>query len=1015
MRTFVTTLVLGLSLAATVDAQTPWFDLPTPNGALQSVQIELKTDRSMALARAMRVLHGTPRTEELSSPISEFEQRLATLDAFEQETQRLGSRGLSLSMAGNSSERDVLRDVLKTLGLQLRERRGVYAVEADRDKDAVALRQRLSSLGIDTVALEAQLNAGAAVPVAPAVMRLPSPLPLETWTTVIFERAIPARSVFGAIARDRSAALLLIGLNAMTPPTRDFLIKNPDLLRHLYRDAQGAVAGFGEALQIDPAGRLVLPGGADATPLWEGLVDEKIERVDRFTRALFDRDGGRLAFFVYMVSRLDEARQKFALGLWNPDRAGRLDRFRALYRTFADVDPNWSVTSLPFRRPLYDPSMLLGVVQVNATGSPSAPALRKFWTKALDGMELPAPGAREFSRLGEDGLADAAWLAEQTVRDRPAERRAVLERIAFGQRVFASAGDGELDDVLTALRAFGRYPALMLATERIGVRTPSVFAAVARRARDCEEITDAALAVPVIAQFQGGLAILERLARTGAVDPVHREALVRSLAAQEVSEGRYRGAIGRWFSSELLPSLPRGEDDAQPLESALLKALADRTEVQTFEWEDAKYVADITEVSISELTAMRARQGGNTVDAVLAFSDAVRTLEQPNLTLEAVKTASTALKTVGSRIQPLRSWPDVEDQPSDVRKLIDRAVRDLDRLSKPKDADKAVRIVRPLAQMVDELLAETLVALAYAPWLGSPSAVLGPQVDISHRHRFGLRTQRRTVIEHAAWQPTAPDTERVEAGGFTGSLLSLDLVNAANRLRRLASNSVPTAPRLNANDVKSLSESLVLMNPREVSSSDLLAVGEAVARGRKRVREATDAAALEALAHDVAMPGDRRQALGWTLSVESARVDRLFSMSELLSLGRGNDGGPSLDPWGTTAEPLTGCFCLRYPGSGSWSLLSGRQGTSLLGASVPDVTLRIAEHLASLRVPAALVAGVAGLATQAFIDTAPPLYDDDWVGIVGHAHELTRETVEDYVAAVVANGPVRPAGGGSIR
>jgi hypothetical protein len=70
------------------------------------------------------------------------------------------------------------------------------------------------------------------------------------------------------------------------------------------------------------------------------------------------------------------------------------------------------------------------------------------------------------------------------------------------------------------------------------------------------------------------------------------------------------------------------------------------------------------------------------------------------------------------------------------------------------------------------------------------------------------------------------------------------------------------------------------------------------------------------------------------------------------------------------------------------------------------------EHLAAIGVPAALAPDVVAFATQEFIDSAPALYHDDWVGVVAHAHELTQDMVEDYVAAVVASGPVRAAAAG---
>jgi hypothetical protein len=89
--------------------------------------------------------------------------------------------------------------------------------------------------------------------------------------------------------------------------------------------------------------------------------------------------------------------------------------------------------------------------------------------------------------------------------------------------------------------------------------------------------------------------------------------------------------------------------------------------------------------------------------------------------------------------------------------------------------------------------------------------------------------------------------------------------------------------------------------------------------------------------------------------------------------------------------------------------VAGRLGGRLLGAAVADLTLRVAEHLAVLNVPVALLPGVMTMATQDFIDGAPPIYDEDWLGIVGYAGQLSQETVQDYVAALVAAGPVRPA------
>jgi hypothetical protein len=67
----------------------------------------------------------------------------------------------------------------------------------------------------------------------------------------------------------------------------------------------------------------------------------------------------------------------------------------------------------------------------------------------------------------------------------------------------------------------------------------------------------------------------------------------------------------------------------------------------------------------------------------------------------------------------------------------------------------------------------------------------------------------------------------------------------------------------------------------------------------------------------------------------------------------------------------------------------------------------VAVLLADLRVPAALFPGVMALATQDYIDSVPALHADDWVAMTGRAAAISRERIEDYVAAVVATGPAR--------
>jgi hypothetical protein len=1004
--------VLVLFLATSVSAQSGWFDLPVPTASLTQLDITLDEGRALAALRAIHLLHATPREGNPPPNVVEFEQLLTDLDRVEQASQRAGTRGLSLEMAKNSTERDVLKDSLQSMGLELRERRGSYSVETRRDDDALKLRQRLDAAGIDTGAIEKALNGGDTVTPSPLVAILPSPLSHEVWESVIFERKIPSRSLFSAIVRDRQASLLFYGLLSMPPETRVYLAKDRELLRRLYREVSGNVAAFGSSFRIGTDGRLAVPGGAEAVELWEAVADERPERPGRFAFAIFSRSGGRLAYLFDAIARLDPPHQRFALGLWINDRGTRLDRFRALHRAFAEIEPPWLASQRPFSRPLYDPATMLGLVEVGQDGRPAPPNDRYFWDRALVSGDTPSVVMRELRDVAADGSVDAAWLAERVLQGPSPERQDRLRCLTFGQRVFGSARGESPEDVLVAVRACARFPALVMTLDRAGVRRPATYAAAVRRAIEIQRAGDPEEAVPLLTQFQGTLVLLERLSRTGAIPAEKIDDLVSSLCALSTNNNRYDGALASWFESTLLPPLSSsftGGDRA--LEADLLRALADTAEAGVpFEWEGAEYVTDIAGKSFRDLVATRAKQGSNDLDAVLALNRVLTSLRQSGLTVDALKTHSASLKVAGDTLKVARPWLDIPDDVPDVKRIVDRAVRDLDRIGRPSDLSKVARIVAPLTELVDYLLGETIVAIVYAPHLGDPRDLLGPETDQSHRHIFGITSKPGApAVAGRAWQRPAVDTAARDGRALSGSLFGLDLTLSSRRLRRLALDGVPRPPRINSNDSAALVETLALINPRTLARDDLAAIAQSIASGRAEVKAATDASLLDRLAARVSMSENRRELLAWTLEQDPTQVAALFSTSELFWLGLSDRKLEQLNSWGTSFEPQSGCYCLRFPMAGTWDRVAGRLGGRLLGTAVPDLTLRVAEHLAALNVPVALLPGVMAMATQDFIDGATPIYNDDWLGVVGYAGRLSQEAVQDYVAALVAAGPVRPA------
>jgi hypothetical protein len=169
-----------------------------------------------------------------------------------------------------------------------------------------------------------------------------------------------------------------------------------------------------------------------------------------------------------------------------------------------------------------------------------------------------------------------------------------------------------------------------------------------------------------------------------------------------------------------------------------------------------------------------------------------------------------------------------------------------------------------------------------------------------------------------------------------------------------------------------------------------------------------DRAEFEAIAADAGFSEWRREALGWSLAHDRAAVPSRFSLVDLYWVGSPRVPAGALDHWGTASVLLDGCLCLRMPRPVPWETWMGRPATGQLATRGADVTLRVAEVLADLRLPASLVPSVVAFAMQDVIDLARPAYFDDWAAFERAARAIPRDRIVDYVAALAAGGALRP-------
>ncbi len=306
-------------------------------------------------------------------------------------------------------------------------------------------------------------------------------------------------------------------------------------------------------------------------------------------------------------------------------------------------------------------------------------------------------------------------------------------------------------------------------------------------------------------------------------------------------------------------------------------------------------------------------------------------------------------------------------------------------------------------------IAEALLALIYAAALGDPAgpAMLG--ADIVARHDFGLNSpvvSRRTEL---AWWPPRDLVGDGLPWRVEGALLGLDLGLARLSLRRLADNEMPVEPTINLNDQLTIARTTAALNPRELNNADRDRIVLALARGRRRVADAAgDMPAMAALAAEAHLAAAVRESLSWLAARAPEVLPELFSLRDLLWLGAPDLTPAVLDRWGVYSEGLTGRLVTAMPRSAPWEDFGGRPEGGVIGTQAPDLILRLIDETARLGLPAQLVPSLLTFAAQDYWHDVAARFPDDWPAMARQALALSPSRVEDYVAALAGNGPLRP-------
>ena len=311
-----------------------------------------------------------------------------------------------------------------------------------------------------------------------------------------------------------------------------------------------------------------------------------------------------------------------------------------------------------------------------------------------------------------------------------------------------------------------------------------------------------------MSQFQGVLALIERMSITKTIDVSTTETLVASLSKLPLNDGRHGAAIADWMNRDLrkpsLMRLRRRKAAVTPLRisRALSRAhwrareVPARLQPREFHGRDRSIGSTWRHQKSSACSVFVSGRALHVSIWRLTWFEVAGKLDGGSMTVADVLAAVEALKRIALDTAP--SSPAGFNVLRRSHEIIERAADELSKLKTKSDLQRAVRIAEGLRDLADEVLADALLSWAYAVSIAdadSPVLLVG---NVARRHDFGIGRSERGMRPHLEW---AQPRQRISAGlpwHVSGSLLGLELALSSQALRRV--NAERVSRRSNALD-----------------------------------------------------------------------------------------------------------------------------------------------------------------------------------------------------------------------
>lgn len=944
----------------------------------------------------------------------------ALLSRVDEGIRKLKLEGPVRLRADDRDRRRAWTNLFELLGYDLSFPGSSWKATAIPGREAESLRTQLRLAGFRTPEMIAAFQRGEAVPLRVPSFEAPLPLGLAGWR-LITGKNLTESQVLDRLLEDRNAALLYIGFTGLDDETARFALSHPTLLADM-TDNPITLAEFSRSLRVRN-GKVVLPLGLEAEPLWEAVAGTPTKDPERFLSRIMASDGGRLAWFLDGVTLAPPATQRFIMGTWLP-AAERVREAQHTYSVFRGSEADTRILKMPFHRLGPDLFMLLRGVALNPDGAPQGPASIEFLSRAFATTDLGNDGKNLILASPAGAQKMTAGRLLNVLADAPLRNTDARAHVFFqAQRLLAANTATTGPELGFIMRGSMRFPALADTLEQLAA-SPALVSAAIRRAEYFRKLQNPPALLSGLLQLQGCLSLIQSSVKSGGLEAATGRKLALSLVeTAPAQDGFYRGRLLEWLDKAFLPAARLEVDDgAQTAEDVVRFAISGKSRVRTksaFEWQGWNYAIDVPDFRAGLTRAARSAQKSAPIDAVIELEQTTAALAQAT-TLDQFNAAAARLEPLATRLSVLVPPPDPAAPVFDAAAIWRDTLKDMKLIKSVKNLPRVKQQQDQLEQLTDFVAASVLVSWVYATHLhltDTPTVVEG----LPNRHDLGAARKITPEREAIAWAiPIAVRgflvlrdcpggdplivcsiaTQPVPGVDYhmEGSLLELDRVVGPLSLSSTVAEGVPMMNHLTVEDLQAFANTADLIGPRDDQTAREAAA--AIVRGRA-------ALAAGASFDDIRPDWRLNFAIPWARKHEPETVPFLVMPSELLMLG---GAGPDLiRVWGGSGRSVSGCACLAAGAAADTENLSLRPTEGHLGLLGAELRLRLAELMAGESVPPVLSPVLFEMAAAAVADSPMAGNSRDWWPVVVASERISPNHLDDYLAILTRIGLLKLA------